>query len=210
MGLIAFDIETVVSDEGRKIIESANVSAPSNYKDQVKIDAYVEEKRKELLEKAALYWWTGKIVCISLWDVDSNIPWAMVSDNESELLRSFFSYLSEFPNHRLIGKNSDEFDSPWIRGRAMRHDLGIPKHFRLPHAFGDVQKIFGYNRSASQVTSLKNMGEALQLNTRKSGDGSDVAELWRYGQHEELKAYCLDDTRMVAEIWRRYEKEFSV
>lgn len=208
MGILAFDIETVVSDEGRTLVEGAPVSAPSNYKDQVKIDAYIEEKRKELLEKAALYWWTGKIVCISAWDVDTNKEWAMVSDNEPELLRSFFGFLSEYPTHRLIGKNSDEFDSPWIRARAMRHDLGIPRHFRLAHAFTDVQKIFGHNRGASQVTSLKNMATALCLDTKKIASGGDVAGLWRYGQHEELKTYCLGDSKMVAEIWRRYEKEF--
>jgi predicted PolB exonuclease-like 3'-5' exonuclease len=209
MGLIAFDIETVVSDEGKKLVADCDVKAPANYKDPEKISAYVDEKKKELLDKAALYWWTGKIICISAVDVDTGDKFCLCDNDERDLLCSFFTFLGDKPTHRLIGKNSDEFDLPWLRARAMRHDIGLTNHLRLFQTFSDVQKIFGWGRQASQVTSLDNMGKALCLATQKGGHGSEVAKLWADGRTGELMQYCMGDSQMVAEIWRRYEKEFK-
>lgn len=209
MSILFFDIETVVSAEGKKLVEACEVSAPANYKDEAKIAAYVAEKRKELLDKAALYWWTGKIVCISYADIETNETWEFVSDDEAELLTKFFTLLSEkFPFHRLVGKNSDEFDLPWLRARAMRHDLGLVKQLRVPQ-FSDVQKIFGWGRAASQVTSLENTAKGLDLELEKTGKGADVAALWKEGRHGELAKYCLNDTLITQLIYKRYAKEFA-
>ena len=92
----------------------------------------------------------------------------------------------------------------------MRHDLGLPKHLRLSQPINDVQKIFGWGRQAGQVTSLENMGKALDLSVKKTGSGAEVATLWAEGRHGELMDYNMNDALMVAEIWRRYEKEFKI
>jgi 3'-5' exonuclease len=210
MKFLAFDIETVVSAEGKKLIEELDIKAPSNYKDQEKISAYIEEKRKNELEKAALYWWTGKIVCISAVEIGTNDHWVGHDDCEKTLIQTFLNLLMEkWPAHMLVGKNSEEFDEPWVRARAMRHDLGVVPHLRLKRGFSDVQRIFGYTRGSGQVTSLENIAKGLYLTTQKKIKGAEVETLWNDLRHKELREYCLDDSRMVAEIWQRYAKEFE-
>ena len=67
--ILFFDIETEVNSDAVEFIQVP--SAPSNYKDQEKIAAYIAEKQAEALKTAALDPDYGKIIAIAFSWVDS-------------------------------------------------------------------------------------------------------------------------------------------
>src|SRR5690606_29224177 len=204
------DIETVASEEGKNLISSMPISAPSNYKDEKKIKEYCDAKRHELIDKAALTWWTGKIVCVTCVDFISDETHTFYGDDEKKVLVDFFNVLTiNYPVHKLVGKNSDDFDLPWLRARAMRHGIGLPHHLRLKYDLSDIQKIFGHSRSSSQVPSLKNMAYGLALPMEKLANGSDVATMYEEGKWDEIGEYCLMDSKIVREVYLRYDNRFE-
>lgn len=181
-----------------------------------RLEQSVLDQRQKDFDKAALYWWTGKIICVSC--VDEKGETSMWSGIDEKLILSQFfrTLVNVYPRHSLIGKHSQEFDIPYVIGRAMAHDLGLPDHFRLAkEPMTDVNRIFSARDSSPQVTSLKNYAFGLGL-PPKLGEGSEVSE-W-YAQAllgddsywEKIQGYCVHDSMLVLDILKRYQKPFSL
>jgi len=90
----------------------------------------------------------------------------------------------------LIGYNSDHFDVPLL-------DKYYP---------GDLRKI----RSLDLMKEVKNvLGRRIKLNTlaeatlgrNKTGDGLEAIRLWKAGEIEKVKAYCLEDVKITKELY---------
>ncbi len=59
--LMAIDIETASQGKRAKELHAVtHIKAPSNYKDQEKIDAYIATAREKLGDRDGLGWHTGK------------------------------------------------------------------------------------------------------------------------------------------------------
>lgn len=96
---LVFDIETAPILAAREYIDEP--AAPANYKDPDKIAAYIEEKHRELVDKAALDPDLTRIVCLAHVQDDDRAPASMIAkddDGERELLRAFWN---------VIGAGSD-------------------------------------------------------------------------------------------------------
>lgn len=210
MQYIAFDIETIPNEKALEFFTvHKNYSAPSNYKDEEKIKAYIDESRIEDFNKAGLYWWTGKIICITLHHVLRGDKKAFYGEDELQLLTEFFTFLkNECAGCHLIGKSSDHFDIPFILGRALAHDLGIPQILRTNWAkINDVDKIFAFSKACSQVSTLNAYAFGLGIK-QKLRHGSQVKQMHSEGLTEEIMEYCQQDTDIVAEMIRRFTKDF--
>jgi DNA polymerase elongation subunit (family B) len=210
---IAIDIETVANEYVEEYVSKKSYSAAANLKDPEKIKANISEKRQADIDKAALHWWTGKIVCIGCVDISSTKPQKMVffgADEKTNLL-GFFSYLlSKGPEYSLTGKHTDLFDFPFIVGRALRHDIGIPEQLRTTvYVPRDVNHIFSRSSACAQIASLDDYAFGLRIDP-KTAKGSDVAQMYRDGKWEELHNYCLHDAEIAAEMIRRYMKPFRL
>lgn len=214
--LYAIDIETVPDDNLEKYFDSATYSAPSNWKDPEKIKAYVEEAKAKDIEKAALNWWTGKIVCICMMDVELGETFTFIGPDEKQLLTEFLETIYRLHSKnriKLIGKNGVDFDLPFITGRVLKHDLGIPFFLRPYHPIDDVDHIFSRSAHCGQRGSLSDYAYGLGLGEKK-GHGSDVktwynaAILGDQSGWEKIKGYCLQDTAIVAGMVKRYAKDF--
>jgi len=213
---IAVDIETVASPKGLMIIEKTEFKAASNVKDPAKKEAQISEKKAKAIDRAALSWWTGKAICISAVGVDNDISKVWYGDDESEVLGGFFDFLAEMNTHTqltLTGKNSMNFDFPYLIGRAIELELGIPSALRattnqrmdMPN---DVDHIFGRSSRCEQSTSLANYGYAIGI--PKTGSGGDVAGMYKEGMWDEISKYCTQDSMIVAEMLRRYSKVYRL
>lgn len=172
-----------------------------------KIEASIQTKRRADEDKAALYWWTGKVVCICTQD-DDGLGRTFNDLDESKLLRAYFSYLTT-SGHRAIGKSSNDFDKPFLIGRAMHHDIGIPNIWRPLHQIEDINQIFSYNKQCSQISSLSNYAWGLSLDEKK-GHGSEVAEWYKAGDHAKIEEYCQHDVQLTFDIFKRWEKPFEL
>lgn len=241
---ISFDIETVPSDEWCKEVNKIDFQPASKLnsldnppatilkvksdelreekltewkkEQQIKLDNSVLEQRQKMIETAALYWWSGKIVCITAKIRNKKPPMIWFGSNEAKILSKFFDWLAENPGIPLIGKSSDDFDVPFIIGRAMAHNLGIPYHLRMgkPDYLSDIDKIWGFSKAAPQRSSLNNYCIGLGIK-QKIAHGTDVAKWYDMAmsgddtQWKKITEYCVDDTMIVDTILDRYLKPYN-
>lgn len=214
--LISYDIETVENDRAEDYWDQVHVAAPQNYKDQEKITSYIQTKRYEMRDKSALYWWTAKIICISMVD-EKGESRCIFGDDEKKLLGDFFSIYSSLESSGspvcLIGKNSKDFDYPMIIGRALAHNVFIPYSLRR-NKISDINDIFSYSKSCSQVGKLSDYAWGLDIKG-KTSHGSQVKDMYnRVLMNEEgawstIAEYCINDSMIVHEMLKRYFQDKS-
>lgn len=183
-----------------------------------KIKSHVTLKQLKDLEDAALNWWMSK-VCSIAWvcvdPIDNEIVEREVctSKDEQEILHKFFTYLEGYKNdiNGIIGKNSVFFDCPYLVGRAIANDIGIPHHLRTSISkLGDIDQIFGVMSSRnSGITRLKNYAFGLGIDG-KLGDGAGVEKLYESGNLKQLADYNMRDVEIVAEMYCRWNKAYLI
>lgn len=96
----------------------------------------------------------------------------------------------------IIGFNSEHFDIP-ILNKYYAGDLLQLLQFDILKAFKEV---------LGQGVKLDDLAKAT-LGYGKSGDGLEAIALWKAGNIEALKKYCLDDVRITKEIYDHARKE---
>lgn len=90
----------------------------------------------------------------------------------------------------LIGFSSKRFDLP-ILGKYFEFNLAGIDHFDI---LEEIEKIFG------RRIGLGALAEA-NLGIGKTGKGLEAIELYRTGQIEKLKKYCLQDVKLTKDIF---------
>jgi len=202
------DIETIASPSANEMFSAREYAAPSNYKDAEKIAANIAEQRKKDIERAALHWTTGQIVCISAvgdWLAKAYVWFGM---DEKKILLDFFEFLGNQINYSLCGKGVKNFDLPFIIGRTMANNLIIPRSMRAIATLNDIDEIFGYSQHSGQRASLSDYAFALGIKGKTNGiSGGDVAGLVKEEQWELLTQYCAHDSEIAAEIMKKYLKD---
>lgn len=213
--IIAFDIETIRRPDTDDYFKSKVYKAPGNLKDPEKIRAAIDEKRKSDYEDAALYWWLNQVVCITAIPLlDPDRAAAFYGDDEKKLLCDFFNQSFAWNSTpRLVGKSSKHFDEPVLVGRSLARDIGIPEFLRTTQSPRDVDDLFAFSSQCSQRSTLSNYAYGLGI-SGKIGRGDDVAQ-WHaeatLGNADKwglIAAYCLQDSKIVAEMMRRWMKPY--
>lgn len=203
--LYLFDIETIPNDRAKAYFAAKVYEPAANLKDPEKIAANIAEKRAKDAEKAALHWWTGKVVCISVRTVDGKDSGTFSGLDEVQILRAFFDAVGS--NH-VIGKSGDYFDTPFLVGRALANDIGVPGFLRPHRPIQDVDHIFSFSSQCDQRSNLANYAFGMGIEG-KNGHGSEVAALVEAGKWDELRAYCEQDVAIIAEMLRRWNKVYE-
>ena len=208
--ILAVDIETKISDYGRKHLEEKEYLPDSRLKDPAKIKASVESQREKDIDKAALHWWLSKIICICAITYDTRFTKTFSGDDERLLLKEFFTHLeNNGPYVQLVGKSSISFDIPFLVGRALALNLGLPDCLRQNiEKITDVDQLFSRFRMCSQITSLSNYAFGLGIEG-KLAKGGDVAKMHEEERWDEIEQYCRRDTEIVCEMIKRYQKPFT-
>jgi len=212
----AYDCETAENSRAVGWIDKIHLSAPSNYKDPVKIKAYLDDQRAKLLSKSALSWWTARIVSIAIVNINdlTDVRYCF-NVNEKELLKDIAVQLSDVSH--LYGKTSNTFDQPMLVGRFLANNLPVPTVLKQKNT--DIDNYFGWSSQSSQRGSLDAYLYGLDLEG-KPMKGSMVPKMFaKYlvnlalkknpedQEHflRELKEYNIFDSMAVAQIVRKYE-----
>jgi predicted PolB exonuclease-like 3'-5' exonuclease len=198
--MLFFDIETECNPDAIQFIDEP--SAPANYKDEVKIAAYVAEKKAELIDRAALDADYGRIVAIGMKVDDDVTTSVMLNDDvsESDLLQAFWTLYRSQGSHSC-GYNIIGFDLPYLMRRSF--DLGVK-----PSATPDLRRyqtqptldlmMVLYNWQ--NFKSLKFVAKRYGLdNPLPDLDGSQVATM----EPETLRAYVENDVYLVYQLWQK-------
>ena len=192
---IVFDIETApdpnIWDDLEFVSQiKSGLSAPSNYKDEAKIAAYIEAAFDREKDKASLSWCHGKIRAIGWTMLGSDgEPQAAASEDELEVLDEFSSALFAFDDAPLVGGyNIRAFDVPYVTMRCAVHQVELPTWWpgiRDWQRIVDPVDIFGRNtgRMSDYLRALSLPG--------KSADGSEAPGM----SLDELSAYVAQDVR---------------
>jgi len=218
---LAWDIETIKNDRAKDYYLQKSYKAPSNYKDDAKKDAFIQAARQKDIDKAALYWWTGQIICITAIEIETGKDHTFSGPNERDVLSGFFGLLNgyvyrdptgknydETINVTLIGKSSELFDRPYTIGRAMYQNIGLPRCLQDKRPITDVNHMFSRSSACQQVGRLSDYAWGLNIDGKLS-HGSEVQEMYDNDDWDAINKYCLQDSAIVAEMVRRYTKEFK-
>lgn len=200
---VAVDIETCRNDEAEGYFLSGLVKPDRRLKDKEKI----KESLDKQYSQCGLSWWLGKVCGISASTIDHSSTFNGFTTDEKTLLTEFAEYLYAIDQQEiyLVGKNSKSFDFPFLVGRYMRHDLGVPKWLMKKYPINDVDEIFAHYSRNEQTTSLANYAWGLNIPGKMDGmDGSMVQGLYDAGDFEKIQKYCVKDREIVAEILKRY------
>jgi predicted PolB exonuclease-like 3'-5' exonuclease len=189
---MVLDLATTILPDAESLIRAdESIEAPSNYKDPVKIAAYIEQRRDELVAKAALDPDCCRISCLGV-VLPDGLPRCVTNrtlDDESErtMLRDVNDKLNA--GYCLITFNGARFDLPVLARRAMY--LGVPllldtDRYKSPHV--DVYERlthFGKSTAHSLTWYARRFG---WKDLAKPLDGAAEAMAPQRGQWDELVA----------------------
>jgi hypothetical protein len=197
-----FDIETAGRPDAAEYLPE--VSAPANYKDAAKIQAYMEEKRSAQLEAAALSAETARILCVGI--LRKGVPQYIQDDDEAKLVRNTWVEMgSREADELFVTFNGTRFDWPMLARRSYVLGVPVPSWYppdgrwplRMHHDLyalwqcGDRQESISLDRLA-RLCGLPG----------KTGSGAEFARLWNDDRAAALQ-YLQHDLEMTRELWRR-------
>lgn len=123
-GRLIIDLETAPIADAATYIEP--VSAPSNYKDPVKIAAYITEEQAKKTERAALDPDLCRIVALGR-VIEDSVPRVWLcrdEDEERAALQAFWDGLKGF---QIVGFNVNGFDVPVLLRRSQYLGVKTPR-----------------------------------------------------------------------------------
>jgi predicted PolB exonuclease-like 3'-5' exonuclease len=206
--MVAIDIETVSQGQRANAYTDGLMPKTGNLKDPAKIKVAIEEKREEARSKHGLHWWTGKIISVAMCGVDHKLEHVIAGHDEADILTELANSL----NHKavtLVGKNSKDFDFPFMIGRYMANNLSVPRVFKDRSNSLDVMDIFSRNMSSAQYGKLADYAHGLGLG-EKLLHGGMVQNLYNeilagdISKWKDITDYNMQDAKLTAEIARRY------
>jgi hypothetical protein len=144
-----------------------------------------------------------KIICVSYkWENDNrvyNIKWSDDKDDK-QLLIEFTKVLNEATE--IIGHNGDNFDLPWLRGRALYHQIPFPAHVKTLDTLLKARSSFRLNSNR-----LDYLAKYLRVGGKIADGGF---ESWKritlYNDQEALNQmieYCNNDVVILEDVYHK-------
>lgn len=222
---IYLDLETVPGQHP-SVLESIRadaaaeleaIRAPSNYKDQAKIDEYVASKRAEIeagiderWRKTALDGTYGQIVAAAI-AIDDEPPVAFWCENwktsEPDVLLDLFEAIEETKGSWpvFIGHNLVNFDLRFLWQRAVINGIRPPESIPFKAKPWD-DKVFDTMTAWAGVgnrISMDKLCRAFGIAGKGDIDGSKVWDYVQAGRIIEVAEYCKADVERTRALHRR-------
>lgn len=218
--ILFLDIETAT---GKASFGELSEDLKKHWEHKASFLARNEETPEEMYERAGIYAEFGKIVCISVGfiNLDNNKKTlrlkSFYSDDEKELLTSFFNLLSKHyssSNYVLCAHNGKEFDFPYIARRGLINGLTIPsildmagkKPWEVAHL--DTLQLWKFG-DYKHFTSLSLLTSIFNIPTPKDDiDGSMVSKVyWVDKDVKRIATYCEKDVVALTQLFLRFRND---
>lgn len=208
---LVIDLETGPQPEAQAERFAPQFSAPGNYKDQVKIDAYIADARKDWLESCALSPLTGTLLAVGVQSESSEITTFTISEFESEstfidiTLRSLDVEIGR--GAVIVGFNVRHFDIPFLMRRAWILGVRVPLTVtmavqkRYSTEIVDLMDVWLCGEREFKGQSLKNIALACGIG-EKTGDGAEFARLFTADRFAALE-YLKNDVQLTVALAKR-------
>ena len=201
---VFFDIETMPLAKEELAADMPYFEAPKTYKDEAKIEAYIEKKRDEYITKAALSPLTGRVLAIGVkTDGERGV---FDYNDEKHTLKEFWKYFRHNNVAIWVGHNSNNFDWPFLIKRSWKHNITIPTGIKDGRWYRkniqDTQEIFtggAYGERIKLDTLAKYFGVGA-----KNGDGAFFSELY-FDNKAAAIDYLYNDLDITQAVWERMQ-----
>ena len=150
-----------------------------------------------------MMWLDGELRCRRI---------ATIGDGQDEagLLGELSALMTEWRPH-LVTWSGRAFDLPVLALRALRHGVAFPWYYQDPDMRRRYTELghldlcdFLADHGAARLTSLDAAARLIGLPGKNGVDGSQVEAMYRSGQLEALRHYCLSDVAQTAFLFLRY------
>jgi predicted PolB exonuclease-like 3'-5' exonuclease len=130
--------------------------------------------------------------------------------DEGGMLADFAEFMAKW-EPTLVTWNGRGFDLPVLMLRSLRYGVSAPWYYRKPgyryrystDGHLDLCDVLS-DHGATRMTSLHGAARLIGLPGKDGVDGSQVEALYRTGQIEALRGYCLSDVAQTAFLFLRY------
>lgn len=200
MAPLIIDIECVGIDTASDFLEP--VEAPSNYKDQAKINAYIKEATAKAIDRCALDPDLARIVAFGHGEADGgdNVLLCKSEDVEAVALEAVAKRITDTAGsvRTLISFNGFGYDLPVLMRRAQYLGVKFPSlnidKYRSPHI--DLMQRLTFN-GAIKAHKLSFYASRFGMALLDDYDGSQIAELVKAGNWQAVESHCLSDLRLT-------------
>lgn len=227
---IYFDIETIPAQDpvAIELIKADNekqklsVKAPSNYKDQEKIDAYIKAEVEKLdaefdstYRKTSFDGGLGEICCIG-YAIDDKPPVSIYGVSEAFILNKFYQALMDEYNPssqirpKFIGHNIVSFDLRFLFQRSVMNNVKPP--MMIPFSakpwdesiFDTMTAWAGHGNRVSLDKLCKIFNIPLKgSEIGEEIDGSKVWDFYQDGRIADIAKYCEGDVERTRQAYKR-------
>lgn len=192
---LIFDIETAPLPEAVDYIEPS--SAPSNYKDEAKIAAYIESQNAENLSKCGLDVDLCRVVAVGYWLEDGHAPIVTSGGDEAEMLRLFWRAAED---RHLVGFNCLGFDLPVLLRRSLYLGVKTPDiqidRFKHPQVT-DLMQLLSFN-GVLKFRGLAFYTKRFGFDVADELTGADIAQAVLEGRWKAIDAHVRADVERTA------------
>lgn len=195
------DIETIALDEAANFIEEP--TAPANYKDPAKIEAYVADAKAKAINRCALDPDLCRVVAIGWQAHDCSDVWiAPSAQHERDVIRDFWRLAAPF----YIGFNLLSFDLPVLIRRSQYLGVDVPPialnldKYRTPHI--DLMLRLSFNKTID-AHSLDFYCRRFGVPITDTTSGADVDAMVRAENWGGIAIHCRADVLKTAALAER-------
>jgi uncharacterized protein YprB with RNaseH-like and TPR domain len=143
-----------------------------------------------------------RVICISYKWEDENVVYNLSWDNnkcDKSLLQEFSKVLLEADE--VIGHNSDRFDIPWLRGRALYHRIPFPIYIKSLDTYVKSKAQFNLNSmKLDYLAKFLNVGGKIE-----DGGWDSWVKITLYNDQEALDKmikYCNNDVIILEDVFK--------
>lgn len=227
---IFLDIETIPAQDAKTIDlikadiekQKESIKAPSNYKDQEKIDAYIKAEQDKLdsefdatYRKTSFDGGLGQICCIG-YAINDQAPMSIFGGSEADILKLFYEVIndsytpSENRPPKFIGHNILGFDLRFMFQRSVM--TGVKPPLYMPFnakpwdvtVFDTMTAWAGHGNRVSLDKLCKIFGlDAKGSEIGEEIDGSKVWDFYQAGRIKDIAKYCEGDVERTRQAYKR-------
>lgn len=164
-------------------------SAPANYKDSEKIQAWKARKQEEWLLDAPMSALSGRVLAIA-YQADGNECKVITDKEETEVLNKFWELYRDNSDCNFVGFNARNFDIPYLIRRSWHNKVIIPNVMQgrfLNWKFTDLSQIWacGTSDKATLSTLIRFFGIKSELS-----ESAKFSSMWKVCHLSALRHLC--------------------
>lgn len=202
-----FDIETIPNINPREYSENIDIKAPGNYKDSMKIEEYIAEKRisivNDIIKAASLNPIYGRIISIAI--RHEGQTFCKCSEVEDDIINYVSDFICErdisWRLTRLITFNGKAFDVPFFNIRAKQQILPDVSKYQQEAHFDVLLYVNNFGSFHNSLLSLSQQAIAKILGVPEGiGSGSEVYNYYIDNDFDKIVQHNISDVNQLEKI----------